>query len=61
MDNKKEAKKRYRLPLEFPEEEKPLWMRARIVALRKQMTIGQCVAAALRGYVEASEREMTHS
>jgi hypothetical protein len=57
MKAKKEIRKRYRLPLEFPEEEKPLWHRARIAALTKKMTIGQFVADALRAHVETCDRE----
>ena len=57
MATKKDDKKRYRIPLELPEEEKPLWHKARVAALERKMTIGRFVIESLRKELDRLARE----
>lgn len=54
MANKKEKQRtpRYRLLLQIPEEEKPLWHKARVAALADRQTVGQFVLSAIREKLE---------
>ena len=55
-----DPKKRYRLPLEIPEETRPLWRKARVAALNQDTTIGAFIMEAVKEKLDRLDAA-THS